>query len=291
MSRLFTKPGPAAVILLLITVTILGWARWVWNRVEPRVLGAARYQVGPEEIAVTPPPPWIRTDVKAQVVLEAGWDQPLSLLDPDLSEQVNRAFEFHPWIAKARTTLSYPARIEVAIRYRKPVAAVRLDVAEGEQLIPIDFEGVRLPSEDFTLETLQAYPQIIELGGIPVVGQRATDHRLLGAARLAALLTDDWQEFRLQSIAPADGFYSPQDTTSDDYQIFMQNGQIILWGAAPGNESEGEINAREKLLRLKQYAQDRTWPEDAPDVPVIDVRKLPALERTAQQPERESQWR
>jgi len=277
-------PGPMLLLFALAVTCLIGWARWVWNRARPHVVNSRVYLVHPSEIEVTSPPPWVRSDVKAEVIRDAGWDAPISILEEDTSERINRAFEFHPWVASARTTLTYPARIEVKLHYRKPAAMVRLELPRGLQLIPIDEQGTRLPAEDFTAEDRAEYPQISDLSNVPVVGQKAADERLVGAARLAALLSDVWHRFGFHVITPADGLRSSEG--SAELQIFTRSGVAILWGWPPGSEPQGEIAASEKLARLKQYVQEHGPLDGSSGTHLLDVRKLPSPSRTATRPKK-----
>jgi len=65
----------------------------------------------PESIELHPdPPPWVRGDIRSDVIHRAGWDQPLSMLDEELPQRIADAFEFHPWVERAKVTLKYPAQ-------------------------------------------------------------------------------------------------------------------------------------------------------------------------------------
>src|SRR6185295_19968759 len=86
----------AAVIVL--TVALLGGA-WLtlWDHVREHVMASSQYRLDPKDIEITPPPPWIHTDIKAEVIHEAQLDASLSRLDKDLTLRLAQAFGLHPW--------------------------------------------------------------------------------------------------------------------------------------------------------------------------------------------------
>jgi hypothetical protein len=40
------------------------------------------------------------------------------------------------------------------------------------------------------------------------------------------------------------------------FELVTENGTVIPWGRAPGNESPSEVPLAEKLARLKEYVAD-----------------------------------
>ncbi len=192
--------GRAIRWLLLIAVLVAsGAGLWLtlWDHVRGHVLARSEYRIEAANIAITPPPAWIRADVKNEVIRSGGLDSGLSLIDEGVTVRVAQAFQLHPWVAKVtRVSKSHPARLVVELNYRKPAAMV--EVSGG--LLPVDGEGVLLPSDDFTPEEAAAYPRITEIKTVPVgpQGSRWGDARVAGGARLAAALADDWKNLRLE---------------------------------------------------------------------------------------------
>jgi hypothetical protein len=258
--------GRAARWLLLVAVLVAaGAGLWltVWDHVRQQVLARAEYRIEAANILVTPPPAWIHADVKSEVVRSGGLDSGLSLIDDAVTVRIAQAFALHPWIAKVtRVSKSHPANVLVAVVYRKPAAMV--EVSGG--LLPVDGEGVLLPSDDFSSAEAARYPRLSEIKTVPVgpQGSRWGDARVTGGARLAALLTEDWQTFhfeRIVPIVPAAGVRSSDDIL---YDLLTQSGSRILWGHAPGSERPGDPRAADKLAVLRQHVA-RNGSLDGPD--------------------------
>ncbi|MGE0756668.1 MAG: hypothetical protein AB7O38_06595 [Pirellulaceae bacterium] len=105
--------------MLVVAGLVIGWQRWGRSVVARPV-----YRIAAENIRLTPAPTWIRTDVRAEVVREGALDD-LSIFDKDVTIRVYQAFELHPWVRKVRRVSKHPpARLEVDLEYREPVAWV-----------------------------------------------------------------------------------------------------------------------------------------------------------------------
>lgn len=259
-------------ILLFAIWGAAGAGLWMtgWGHVHKHVMASTEYQLDPSNIEITPPTAWIHSDVRAEVVRNASLDTSLSLLDDHLTLQIAQAFAGHPWVAKVtRVSKYYPARVQVELVYRQPVAMV--EVTGG--LLPVDGEGVLLPSDDFSPAEARRFPRLAEIKTVPIgpQGTRWGDARVAGGARLAALLVDDWREWNLARIIPT---VPPAGVRSSDdisYELISQGGMRVLWGHAPGSERAGDPSAADKLGRLRQYAgQHGTL--DGPSGTLLDLR-------------------
>ena len=80
---------------------------------RPTIARHPQYQITAENIHITPPPPWIRSDIKAEVLRDAGLvGNALGArrLGQRLPQRVRDAFEFHPWVASVeRITKRLPS--------------------------------------------------------------------------------------------------------------------------------------------------------------------------------------
>jgi len=264
----------AMVLIAAIAAAIYSWQRWGTLATQ-----SADYVVTSENISVTPQPAWIHSDVKADVVRTAGLSR-LALRDKQLVEHVARAFALHPWVAKVvRVEKQFPAKVEVEVIYRRPVAVVSV-AARGEGgLLFIDEESVLLPTSDFASTQARDYLRIEASGEIPagIYGTRWGSPRLAAAARLAAVWGDRWKSLGLYSIA------SVQSSTKDlEYELRTASGIRVVWGAAPGSESLGEPSAEQKIAALERLVHDK-GPLDRTGGPaVIDLREAAGSQHQAQ---------
>ncbi len=235
-----------------IAVVTVGLAYGVWRQVRSHVLASQQYQVDPAQIRMSPAPPWIRSDIKNEVLREASFTGPLSLLDTELTIRIASAFATHPWIASVqRVSKHFPSGLDVEVAYRRPVAMV--EVTEGA--LPVDAEGVVLPTSDFKPGEADRYPRI---GGIQtspggLVGSAWGDAAVVGAAQIAAALANDFQTLQLFRIVPSGRHPGGRGGVEYTFAIYTRGGTQIDWGLAPNTTVIGEPPSGEKLARIKQH--------------------------------------
>lgn len=273
MRRVLFRPRVWAGLIFLVG---LGFgAHYLWQRGAPTIARHPQYQLTAENIHVTPPPPWIRSDLKSQVLRDSGLTT-LSVLDDweTLSRRVKDAFEFHPWVASVeRITKGLPASLDIELKYRRPVAAVESGDSHGISFLPVDENAVRLPEGDLTPTELHYLPRISGVTGRPLVGDTWNDARVVGGAKLAAALADVWQQLRLIEIIAAIHSATSNNTQTYTYDIITKGGTRVVWGAAPGQESlTGESAFDQKRKRLMEYAAQHGQLESLNGPEEIDVR-------------------
>lgn len=283
--RLFRfRPKLWAGLLMLVAFGL--GAHLLWLRIGPTVARDPQYLLSAEKIQITPPPAWIRSDVKAQVLRDSGLLGTLSVLDDGdlLSRRVKEGFEFHPWVASVeRISRRLPSTLMVELIYRKPVAAVESSDVNGVMFLPIDEHAVRLPEGDLSEAERRYLPRVTGITGRPLVGDVWDDPRVMGGAKLAAQLADVWQQLRLVEIVA-----SLQSSPREDKQVFRfelltTGGTRIVWGMTPGDElSTGESPFGQKRQRLLDYAAQHGKLETIDGPAVLDVRsELVVTPRTA----------
>ena len=275
--RILMRPqhrGPilaAVVVCAALAGLLYAWQRWGAAGLDP-----AEYTVTLDRIVVTPQPKWIHADVKAEVIRSAGAAR-LNLRDPQLVEELAAAFALHPWVEKVvRVQKHYPARVEVELEYRRPVAAVEVASQNEPGLLFIDAQGVLLPSADFAQGQAKDFLRIAAGNETPagVYGTPWGSERIAGAARVAAAWEDSedgaikrWQKLKLYRIVPL------QSSSGDlSYELRTQTDVRIVWGAAPGSEPSGESSPEQKIAALEQLVADK-GPLDRDNGPAtIDLR-------------------
>lgn len=238
----------------------------------------SEYQLTLDEIEITKIPRHVPVDLVDQVAQRAKLPRNLSLLDDDLVQRVADAFGKHPWVAEVvQVRKSFPARIEVELKYRKPAAMV----AVPDGLYPIDAEGILLPPIDFSVADTRLYPVIRGVLSSPpgAEGTRWRDPAVLGAAQLAELLGAKWKDLSLDAIhLPR---YQRSQTKTDELTFDLQTrgGSRILWGRAPSTDHPGELTPEQKIGRLEKYLAD-FGSFDAPHGPYeIDIRHWQEISR------------
>lgn len=249
---------------MIVAGVVYGWQRW-----GQTVVARPIYRVKTESIHVTSPPPWIRTDVRAEIVRDGALDD-LTIFDKDATIRVFQAFELHPWVAKVlRVSKHPPAQLIVDLEYRQPVAWVEVPGAKpGDDggVIPIDAMAYVLPSRDFTKENLQDYLRISipDVRPYGLAGTAWSDSRVVGAAKIASLLQQTWRSMNLYRIQLADESIQGSSPARPVFEIETASKRRIVWGSGPGTESADEPPASVKLSRLQQLAESAGALESIP---------------------------
>lgn len=266
MTRWLRALPAGSILLILLLAGLAGGGALAWLWYKPTILASPEYQIKPEQIEITPLPGWIHSDVRGESFRDATLDGPLSLLDVKTSERMFRAFSRHPWVAKVqRVGKQHPAgagsaSMQVELVYRKPVCMV--EVVGG--LLPVDAEGILLPSGDFSPSEAARYPRLqgVEQNPTGTAGSRWTNAKVIGGAEIAALLIPHWDAMKLLRIVPlaADPTVHGQvggsrRSTEPFFALFTRAGSRILWGYAPGANALGELPAQEKVARLQRYLE------------------------------------
>ena len=255
-------------------VGLMAWgAKSAWRVAAPTIAAREGYLVPADRIMVTDPPEWIVSDVRAQVINDAGLDRRLSILDPGFAESVKQPFALHPWIRSVdRVEKRVPAGVFLEVTYRKPVAVVETPDGNSRKLLPADIMGVHLPAEEVPLIRREHLPRVTGIVGQPPVGQAWEDPRVSGAVEIAAMLGHLWEALHLQEITPST---RPEVSGSHQYFVYelvSRHGTRIQWGPAPRAKLPGEDSFAVKLERLQECIK-KYGPLDSLESPgTINVR-------------------
>jgi hypothetical protein len=264
---------------------------WIFGplaiRQLPKLEQRPEYMVGPDQVTITPPPRWIPPELVKQVFERAGFTDHESLLDETLSERVAAAFYTHPWIENVRAVRkSFPARLQVDVVYREPVAMVK--GFDGHY--PIDRNGVLLPPGDFSPADTERYPVIEQVSSVPQgkIGEKWGDPVVDGAAELASVLNSAtaeqqswWNKLELQAILVPRSVVMGGDVDQTEYLLRTQGGSEIHWGRAPSTLHPGELAVKQKLERLASFQKDFGGFDDSHGPYEIDIRPWNGIRRGA----------
>lgn len=269
----------AAIAVALIGVPLL-------RRCLPDLADRPEYQVTADDITITPVPKWVPQDIVRDAMERAGFEESVSLLDDALSERLAAAFHTHPWIAGVRSVKkSFPTRVHVEVRYRRPVALV-----EGvDGYYPIDERSVLLPADGFTPAAVAAYPLIVGVASVPMgaIGEEWGDPAVRGAAELAAVLLREgpggsrwWDALQLRAIAVPGRVALGQSADELEFVLMTEGGSRIHWGRSPASQHPGELSIRQKLDRLSEYHAGFGGFDDAHGPWDIDIRPWHGIARS-----------
>lgn len=248
--RVFVAAGVLAVL------AVVGSQAWRYASVEMR--DDPRYQVTAQSIETTPPPPWIRTDIRLEALRDAGLRGDLSVLDsPErLQKRIADAFTFHPWVESVGTiTKQPPNRITVELTYRQPMAAVEFHnpAVPAGNLAAVDKHGIRLPGQGLTDVELRHLPRVRSIASTSLPGEVWRDGRVLGAVSLISAIGPRWDSLELLEVIPSRSTEAHGDLRYYVYELVTTGGTRIVWGAAPNATPPGESSFSEKLARLERF--------------------------------------
>jgi hypothetical protein len=286
-----TRRGRTGLLTCLVALAFALVPYLLWREIGEDVLSGDDYQLRADRILVTPEPDWIRSDVRAAVLRDGSLDEPLSIVDDDLTERIAAAFSQHAWVQSVRVTKHYPARVVVDVVYRRPVAMVEVQT-DGNSLLPVDVYGVVLPGEDFSPLEAAAYPRVAGIQTVPLstVGTAWGDGAVEGAARIAAAIGAQWRTLRLDRIVPVPAVRREDGHDRNVFHLHTGAGTgtsratRIVWGHAPGEEVPGEMTAQEKIGRLAEYVREYgslDEPEDGHELDLRDRGNIVRHERAA----------
>ncbi len=286
-SRMLWPPNVWGGLVLVLAVGFGG--HLAWRHYLPTIARHPQFQITAENVRVTQPPPWIRADVKYEVLRDSGLLGNLSVMDERalLQQRIRDAFALHPWVAAVgQIKLDLPAAVDVELRYRQPIAAVEAVDSHTVAYLPIDATGIRLPESDFSDFERRSLPRITGVTGRPSIGERWADLRVTSAAELAAKLADIWTQLRLVEIVPSMHAQVRGDASFYAFEIVTSGGTRIVWGAAPGSEQDAaESPFDAKRQRLLEYAAGPGQLDSIDGPASVDVRsELVVLPRTARRP-------
>lgn len=266
--------------LVMIAVIVSAAISWpIVNDNLPDLSQQEAYRITPADISINEPPYWVPHDLIENVIQRAGFPDEMSLLDDELTENVAQAFAQHPWVAEVQEVrkASFPSRLNVTLVYRVPVAMIE----KRTGLYPVDANGILLPTEDFSLSDTADYLKIAGVRSVPpsIQGDAWDDPLVLGAARMAAALRDEWQPLGLRAIAVPERTTEKISLQESEFSLVTTGGSAILWGRAPGIDQPGELSVEQKLGRLKKYLTDFGSFDEPAGPYEIDIRHWQQISR------------
>lgn len=278
----FRDTAGSGLAFALIPLLLLGYFGWYYYGAQH--LDKTLYALKIENIELTPKPPWIRSDIKAQIYRENGLSQ-VSLLEPQATATIAHAFDSHVWIKNTnRVRKLSGGKVVVDVTYRRPAAMIYYEplikppvTATPKGLCyPVDEEGVVLPGDEFA-EKVHDYFMIFAPNAAPA-GKRMAfgDERIAAALALCRLLEPQRVPLKLDCIHVEPDSIDQQLGGFNSWimHVVTEDKREIIWGHAPGKESKDELSIEEKLVTLRAWLQT---PPSATNIAVLDLRQRRVL--------------
>lgn len=276
--RWFFRPAPLITAATLVSMFVM--APYI-PHLLPDLTQLEEYQFECERIEVNAPHEWVPGTLLEDVLVRSSLPRRISLLQSGICRDIAAAFLDHPWIKDVQAVrLTNQRTVRTVLIYRVPVAFVRTH----EGLIPVDADGVVLPSADFTMADIDRLPHIENVQSLPTgrAGEPWGDAVVEAASKIAAALVPAgdmdkyWKRFDLTAIVAPDVLSSPAHAEQLSFELSTSGGSRIIWGKAPGAD-DLEPTVEQKLGRLEQYLS-RFGKFDEPNGPYrIDIRLFDAI--------------
>ncbi len=287
-----------ATLFLFTTLVVVVSAISMWNRYRDKIVEVAEFQLTEESIQLrTPPPQWTKSNLKTMLLDQ--YQKP-STLDPSLVANTADFIRSIGWVEKINEIRKSKSALKIDLTYRHPVAMVKIN---DTQLLPVDRQGVILDGEliravdDAQLLRISMFRPISPNASL-YTWQQWPDQRVQEAASIGYVLADHWKQLGLLRIVT---FQLPGDRAErQDFQLWT-HGQIdpndvdnrpyaakVIWGNAPGCESQDEASATAKIQAIDNFIVQRGPLLDSiPNGKLLDVRTgtpiLTSQARTADQ--------
>lgn len=143
------------ILQFVILSVLCGALAILWSSFRPQIVEQDVYKLEPGDVRVWDPPEWIPNNLVNEALENLPpevKEKELNTFDPQLIANLVRAFNDHPWVQKVESAVvSYPARVDMKIQFRTPVAfldASQVGLTEFIELLNKLFE------DDEFLETL-----------------------------------------------------------------------------------------------------------------------------------------
>ena len=256
---------PALLFFTAVLIIIVG-ALSLWQNYQAKIVTAEQFRLTPETLQLTQTPDWAAVDLRHAIFSR---DPAQSTLDTELVPKTAAYLESLGWIEKINRIQKTSNGLNVDINYRTPVAMVKLS---NSQLLPIDRYGVVLASEYIRPEKQSNLMQVFMFRPLQKNEsvhhwQTWPDQRVLEAAAIGYVLEDFWQSqglFRVVTMQlPGNNAHTEPfelwtrghvDLESDDRTPYASK---VIWGNAPGLESQNEALAHLKIKAIQDFISTR----------------------------------
>lgn len=257
--------------ILLSLLGISAYAVWQFE------VNAERHLVPFAKIEINPIPAYVSPAFLNEVRNQAQLPEPLDAREPKLAENLQQAFQQHPWVQQVEGVQLLPrGRILVRLIYRRPVAEVAMTSTKEW----VDALGIRLPPSPTLIEKSVGIIRI--MGQVPPPaappGKPWGDPGVEIAARLAGLLENERSHWQLIAIELA------ADPLLPELRLRTRDGTQVLWQELREPASESHKLEEPRLRQLRGYCDQYGSLEKPAGPYVLDVRSGKGIVRRAINP-------
>lgn len=215
---------------LFIGIAVLVGLLYVGKLVYHSLQDHERYQAHFQNIQVTPPKGLKRKQFLLNVQYESEFPDEFSILDKDVRNRLEKAFQRNAWVAKVNDIVIAPSReIRVDLQYRQPVMRVRFRNQERV----VDRIGTLLP-------------RLAQMDGLPLYGGKVE--------RPAGRTGTVWGDIQIEQSAKLADYLQSQQLAKKQLQISIEGGELVVKLPKDQRMVWGQFekkNAEEKVTKLR----------------------------------------
>jgi len=254
-------PLVQAAAALLACAALLAGLISLGQMMRERLRDSSSHQIPFNDINCAYPPQMDRAAFLGEVRYHGEFPEQIPLLDDELPGKLAEAFAKHAWVERVDKVVVGPDRaVTVRLTFRTPVLIVQYAVtgtsARSLTSREVDGAGVLLPRSRDASGLPRLKPAVAPPAG--GAGQPWGNKLVERAATLAALLHPHQPQLHLSQFDFANG----------EFRLTAGGGATVIWGNAPGAETNKEPKAAAKLQRLLDYC-DKHGTLDRPDATAV----------------------
>jgi len=215
------------------------------------------YQVEKSTLVPKYLPNWAGEGVSAELSELPDLPERFSIMSPGVCDRVARAFENNPWVDEVISVRKiYPNRINVRLRFRRPVAGVLF----GRRYYLVDGEGRRLsPGLTQWPDGTDSLPIVVNSAReLPEKGEIWSDEDVQAAAAVARTLLANRDDIRTRFRKINVCVDRRGSRREGPILLLTHQGTKVRWGRSPLLEnSPGELTPAEKIGKMIRFEQKR----------------------------------
>lgn len=287
-----------ATLLVIATMIMIGGVIFLWERHQGKIVNLEEFRLTEEKIQLTTPPVWASDNLKQLVISGVSQansnndNQPhadnnsASILDTNLVARTASVMKSVGYVERVKSVHKSKTGLEIDVIYREPIALVELSQHTFPYEWPKTFRGkdILLPVDRLGVVMPESLGAGLELPRIMVV------YPVASPSEFEKLVTwDDWPDDRIKDAAAISALFeksahaigvarvmtrrkpNQQGLSQISYELWPDSGAQVIWGNAPGKESQGEAKAEAKISALEDFVL-RYGALNRQDAKRVDVR-------------------
>lgn len=272
-------------LFVLATSILIGSGIFFWERHQDTIVNFEEFSLTQEKINLTPQPQWSKLDLR-EMVLNQPNGKPPSILDTELVSRTVRIMKQVGFVEQINSIEKSKAGLNIDVIYRQPVALVELstvtmkdkwpaDQMDRTVLLPVDRNGVLMPE---SVGDKLSLPWIAVLFPTQFKGtwDQWPDERIHDAAAISFAFKRPLSELGIQRITTNQVDSTQSNSNPKPFELYSGSGTRIVWGNAPGKETESEADAIKKIRAIQSVVAKYGLLNEV-DLGRIDVRSGKAI--------------